>query len=438
MTWQTVTVCFIHYKLYGDVFMLKIVYPICCGIDVHKKFVVATVGTTNKSGVTEYQTKQFSTFTEDLHRLLDWLKSQSCKHVCMESTGKYWHPVFNILEHDCKIVVANPKYVKGIRGKKTDKKDSIWLCDLHKHGLVPGSFIPPLPIRQIRDLMRYRFKLINFKSSEKNRVQNSLTVSNIMISSVVSDTFGTSSMRIINRILDYPDNLDFDVSSMLHGRMKHKTDTIVKSIQGYLTEPQADKMRVCLDHIDSIEKHIADIESVVLKLAQPYMPQTELILSLPSIKDIFTAIAILGEIGIDMSVFLSDKHLCSWAGLTPQNNESAGKKKSVRVSRAGVYIKPLLVQCANAAIKSKKCPYFKTRYDQIKKRRGHKKAIIAIAHKLLVCIYHMLDKNEPFNEELYNTETKSKPTYAPQITEEMALRYLETLGYQIPDKLTHV
>lgn len=159
---------------------------------------------------------------------------------------------------------------------------------------------------------------------------------------------------------------------------------------------------------------------------------------MPSIKDIFTAIAILGEIGVDMSVFLSDKHLCSWAGLTPQNNESAGKKKSVRVSRAGVYIKPLLVQCANAAIKSKKCPYFKNRYDQIKKRRGHKKAIIAIAHKLLVCIYHMLDKNEPFNKELYNVESRSKPTYAPQITEEMALRYLETLGYQIPNKLTHV
>jgi transposase len=420
-------------NLGGDVFMLKIVYPICCGIDVHKKFVVATVGTTNKSGVTEYQTKQFSTFTEDLHHLLDWLKSQSCVHVCMESTGKYWHPIFNVLENDCDVVIANPKYVKGIRGKKTDKKDSIWLCDLHKHGLVPGSFIPPLLIRQIRDLMRYRFKLINFKSSEKNRIQNSLTVSNIMISSVVSDTFGVSSMRIIHHILENPDDTDFDVSSMLHGSMKNKAETIVKSIHGNLTKPQADKMRVCLDHVDSIEKHIANIESVVLDLAQPYLPQIELILSLPSIKDIFTAIAILGEIGVDMSVFLSHKNLCSWAGLTPQNNESAGKKKSVRVSRAGVYIKPLLVQCANAAIKSKKCPYFKIRYDQIKKRRGHKKAIIAIAHKLLNCIYHMLDKNEPFNYDLYNIDSKPKQTYAPQITEDMAIRYLETLGYQIPD-----
>lgn len=420
-------------NLCGDVFMLKIVFPICCGIDVHKKFVVATVGTTNKSGVTDYQTRQFSTFTESLLQLLDWLKAQSCEHVCMESTGKYWQPVFNILEEDCDVVVANPKYVKGIRGKKTDKKDSIWLCDLHKHGLVPSSFIPPLSIRQIRDLMRYRLKLINFKSSEKNRIQNSLTVSNIMISSVVSDTFGVSSMKIINHILENPDDKAFDVSSMLHASMQAKAETITKSINGNLTKPQADKMRVCLHHFENIEKHIADIELVVLGLAQPYLPQIEIILSLPSIKDVFTAIAIIGEIGSDMAVFNSSKHLCSWAGLTPQNNESAGKKKSVRISRAGVYIKPLLVQCANAAIRSKECPYFKNRYDQIKKRRGHKKAIIAIAHTLLNCIYHMLDKAQMFNYDLYKIDSKPKQTYASQITEEMAISYLQTLGYQIPD-----
>lgn len=258
-----------------------------------------------------------------------------------------------------------------------------------------------------------------------------------MISSVVSDTFGASSTRIINHILDHPDDTNFDVSSLLHVSMRHKTDTIVKSIQGNLTEPQADKMRVCLEHIENIDKLITKIESAILKLVKPYVHQIELILSLPSVKDIFTAIAIIGEIGVDMSVFPSDKHLCSWAGLTPQNNESAGKKKSVRVSRAGVYIKPLLVQCANSVIRSKKFPYFKNQYDQIKKRRGHKKAIIAIARKLLVCIYHMLDKNEPFNEDLYKIESKPKPTYAPQISEEMAIRYLETLGYQIPDKPTH-
>jgi transposase len=418
--------------------MLKIVFPICCGIDVHKKFVVATVGSTNKSGVTDYQTKQFSTFTENLIELLNWLKSKSCIDVCMESTGKYWYPVFNILESYCNVVVANPMYVKGIRGKKTDKKDSIWLCDLHKHGLVPGSFIPPLPIRQIRDLMRYRFKLTNFKSSEKNRIQNSLTVSNIMLSSVVSDTFGVSSMKIIDHILENPNDTDFDVEPLLHGSMRDKKEIISKSINGNLTKPQAEKMRICFDHFDNIEKLKSDLESVILNMIEPFMKQIELILTIPGIKDTFTAIAIIGEIGVDMSVFQSSKHLCSWAGLTPQNNESAGKKKSVRISRAGVYIKPLLVQCANAAIKSNECTYFKIRYDQIKKRRGHKKAIIAVAHMLLNCIYHMLDRNESFDYELHEIDSKPKQTYSPHITEEMAVRYLQTLGYPIPDIIKNI
>ncbi|PTX16477.1 Transposase [Halanaerobium congolense] len=413
--------------------MLKIVYPICCGIDVHKKFVVATVGITNKSGVTNYQTKRFLTFTENLNHLLEWLKSHSCINVCMESTGKYWIPVFNILENYCDVIVANPKYVRAIRGKKTDVKDSIWLCDLHKHGLVYGSFIPPAEIRQIRDLMRYRSKLISFKSSEKNRIQNSLTVSNIMLSNIVSDTFGASSMKIINHLLQDPDDKEFDVEPLLHKNMKTDPETVAKAINGNLTDPQAEKMRICFNHLDDIKTHISVLESVVLDLAQPYISEINLIMSMPGIKNIFTAIAIIGEIGTDMSAFHSSKHLCSWAGLTPQNNESAGKKKSVRISRAGVYIKPLLVQCANAVIKDKEFEYFKIRYQQIRKRRGHKKAIIAIAHMLLNCIYYMLERNETFNYELYRVDSRPKNSYIPQLNEEMAVRYLQTLGYQIPD-----
>ena len=411
--------------------MLKIVHQICCGIDIHKNFVVATVGTTNKAGTTEYKTKQFSTFTEDLIALRDWLAEQGCKEVCMESTGKYWIPVFNILETNCHVFVANPKYVKGIRGKKTDKKDSIWLCDLHKHGLVPNSFIPPLQIRQIRDLMRYRVKLTNFKSSEKNRFQNSLTVSNIMLSSVVSDTFGKSSMRIINHILEDSENIDFNVVPLLHGSMKANAEEIAKSINGNLTKPQADKMSVCLAHLEDIDKHKTVIESAALDLIEPYREQINLILTVPGIKDIYTAIAIIGEIGADMSVFQSSRHLCSWAGLTPQNNESASKKKSVRVSRAGVYIKPLLIQCANAAIKSKECPYFRVRFEQIIRRRGKKKAIVAIAHMLLNCIYHMLSRNESFNYELYRIDNDLKCKPRDEITAEQAIKLLESLGAKI-------
>ena len=411
--------------------MLKIVHRICCGIDVHKKFVVATIGKTNQAGTTDYETREFSTFTENLIHLRDWLISSNCKEVCMESTGKYWIPVFNILETDCNVFVANPKYVRGIRGKKTDKRDSIWLCDLHKHGLVQNSFIPPWQIRQIRDLMRYRYKLTNFKSSEKNRVQNSLTVSNIMLSSVVSDTFGKSSMRIVNHLLENPEDTTFDVSPLMHKGMKASAEELSKSIQGTLTKPQAEKMLVCLAHLDDIDKYKASIESAVLELAEPYMEQIELLLTIPGIKDIYTAIGIIGEIGADMSVFHSSRHLCSWAGLVPANNESAGKKKSVRCARAGTYIKPLMVQCAHAAVKSKECPYFRLRFEQISRRRGKKKAIIAIAHMLMGCIYHMISRGEAFNYDLYRIDNAPKPKPDTEITKEQAIQLLQSLGAQV-------
>lgn len=185
--------------------MLKIVYPVCCGIDVHKKFVIATTAATDNKGVTTYANKRFTTYSSDLFLLKEWLSSRNCEAVCMESTGKYWIPIYNVLEDSCKITLANPKYVKNIPGKKTDKRDALWLADLHKHDLVRGSFIPPKNIRELRDLMRYRFKLTNFRSSEKNRFQNSLTVSNIMISSVVSDTFGKSAAAIIKYAMEHPD-----------------------------------------------------------------------------------------------------------------------------------------------------------------------------------------------------------------------------------------
>lgn len=411
--------------------MLKIIYPICCGIDVHKKFVVATIASTVENNLTTYQTRRFNTFTDDLLELQKWLKANNCKDVCMESTGKYWIHVFNVLENSCKITLANPKFVRNIPGKKTDKKDSLWLADLHKHGLVPGSFIPPFEIRQLRDLVRYRQKLINFKSSEKNRFQNSLTVSNIMISNIVSDTFGKSSSSIIKHLINNPDCKNFDFTSMLHGSMKHKADDIAKSINGKISKYQAQKMNICLQHLDDINSLISKLESSIYELAIPFTNEINIISSMPGIKN-FSAICIISEIGTDMSAFHSAKHLCSWVGLTPQNNESAGKKKSVRISRAGAYIKPLLVQCANAAIRDKKFPYFKIRYEAIKKRRGHKRAIIAIARMMLTCIYHMLSKNECFNPNLYETKlpNKSKPI-DPIISIDEAILLLKQHGYEV-------
>jgi len=254
-----------------------------------------------------------------------------------------------------------------------------------------------------------------------------------MLSSVVSDTFGKSSLRIINHILDNPNDADFDVSSFLHKSIKANAETVAKAVKGKLSEPQADKMRVCFKHYESIDSCIESIEVAALKVASSYLDSLDLILTLPGISDVYTAIAILGEIGADMSAFHSVKHLCSWAGLTPQNNESAGKKKSVRVSRAGVYIKPLLIQCANAAIMSKRCNHFRLRYDKIKRNRGHKKAIVAIARMLLSYIYHMLVKKQKFNEALHSFDLKPKQSI-PKLNEETALALLNGLGYNIQSR----
>ena len=408
---------------------LKIVYKICCGIDVHKTFVVACIASTNDKGVTSYESHRFSTYTSGLKTLLQWLLDRNCKDVCMESTGKYWIPVYNILEKDCSIVLAHPKYVKAIRGKKTDKKDAKWIADLFKHDLVAGSFMPPAGIRQLRDLMRYRFKLTCFKSSEKNRLQNCLTVSNIQLGNVVSDTFGKSSQRILDKILENPDDTSFDIEPLIHGSMKKKLPELELAIDGFITPEQAGKLKVIKKHFEDLESRKAELEKLILALASPYQQELAILQTAPGISSDFTAIGIISEIGTNMEAFPSAKHLCSWAGLTPTNNESAGKKKSVRVSKAGCYIKPLLVQCANSVVKSEKHPEIRNRYLRLRKRRGHKKAIIAIARMLLTALYNMLKNKEPYNAELYR-----KSDVLPvnrEITIEQAILMAQFQGYKI-------
>lgn len=378
--------------------MLKIVYPICCGMDVHKSFVVACIATTNDHGVTNYKSKRFSTFTGDLRRCADWLSENNCKDVCMESTGKYWIPIYNILEHTCNIVLAHPKYVKAIRGKKTDKRDAKWIADIFKHDLVSGSFIPPADIRQLRDLVRYHWKLTNFNVGEKNRAQNCLTVSNIKLDDVFSDVFGKAASAITTRLLE--SNEPFDVKPYLTKNIKKPIEQIQAAVDGEMCAEQAEKLRIIRSHMDSLELCKLNLESLILSTAEKYIPQLNLVMTAPGIQS-FAAIGIISEIGVDMSVFPTSKHLCSWAGLTPQNNESAGKKKTTRISRAGAYIKPLLVQCALCAIRTKQFPEVRNRYLALKKRRGHKKAIIAIARMLLTAIYNILKWNEVYNSELY-------------------------------------
>ena len=406
--------------------MLKIVYPICCGMDVHKSFVVACIATTNDHGVTNYKSKRFSTFTGDLRRCADWLSENNCKDVCMESTGKYWIPIYNILEHTCNIVLAHPKYVKAIRGKKTDKRDAKWIADIFKHDLVSGSFIPPADIRQLRDLVRYHWKLTNFNVGEKNRAQNCLTVSNIKLDDVFSDVFGKAASAITTRLLE--SNEPFDVKPYLTKNIKKPIEQIQAAVDGEMCAEQAEKLRIIRSHMDSLELCKLNLESLILSTAEKYIPQLNLVMTAPGIQS-FAAIGIISEIGVDMSVFPTSKHLCYWAGLTPQNNESAGKKKTTRISRAGAYIKPLLVQCALCAIRTKQFPEVRNRYLALKKRRGHKKAIIAIARMLLTAIYNILKWNEVYNSELYRKA--DRPPAHREVSVEEAVFILQRQGYLV-------
>lgn len=406
--------------------MLKIVYPICCGLDVHRDFVYACIATT-ENGVTTHKSHRFSTFTKGLRELLTWLLQNNCRDVCMESTGKYWIPIYNILEPGCKIVLAHPKYVKAIRGKKTDKKDAKWIADIFKHDLVSGSFIPPADIRQLRDLMRYNVKLTSYTTGEKNRAQNCMTVSNLKLDSVFSDVFGKASSNIIGHILANPSEKISDVSVFRIKGMKATDEEVLAAVDGEMCPEQAEKLRIIRSHMDGLELCKANLMSLILTTAEKYIPEIDIVSTTPGLTA-YSAIAVIGEIGVDMSVFPTSKHLCSWAGLAPQNDQSAGKKKTTRISRSGVYIKPLLVQCALAAIKSKnKHPEIVNRYNALKKRRGHKKAVIAIARMLLTVIYNILKKHEPYNAELY-LRSDTSPEHR-NVTLDEAVFILQRQGY---------
>ncbi len=303
---------------------------------------------------------------------------------------------------------------------------------LFKFDLVRSSFIPPKDIRALREIARYRFKLVYMKASEKNRIQNCMTVSNIGIASILSDPFGVTATQIINYLLTSDVIDEKECRKLIKGQAKKKSDAIISSIQGFQIESdQALKMTLARELLEYLDKMICNTEVELYVRTKFYRNIINLISELPGITEL-SATLILSEIGADMSVFESAKHLASWAGLVPANNESAGKKKSVRISRAGQYLKPLLVQSALAAIKSKKEPYFSIKYQRIKKRRGHKKAIIAIARMMLICIYHMITNGERFNpcdyEELINPNPiEPKVT----LTLETALSFISAQGIDI-------
>jgi transposase len=413
---------------------LKVVYPVCCGVDVHKSFLVGTIISTDNGIQPHYQKKRFSTYNGDLHKFANWLYANDCLDLCMESTGKYWVPVFNILEEQgIRVTIANPKWVKAVKGNKDDTKDSKWIGDLFRLGLVPESFIPSKPIRILREFTRYRYKLVSMKSSEKNRFQNALTVCNVALDSVVSDMFGKSASAITDYLLSEDTFNPEHCVSLLQRSLKKKSDTVLESIEGYsITPEQKFRMQIVRSHLKYIENSIAQLDTAINTMVAEQEGLISLMCTIPGV-DRNTAITIISEIGTDMAQFGSSKRLCCWAGLTPGNNESAGKKKSVRITRAGVYLKPALVQAAHAAVKATESSYYRLKYEQISKRRGKKRAIIAIARMILTAIFTMMSTGEVWNPcDLYKVdmpEALKEKQKAKAIKQ--AVKFLEKQGFAV-------
>lgn len=360
---------------------MKVIYSKACGVDVHKTFIVAVICDSSNQ-TTKYLKKRFSTFNNSLIEFRNWLIENDCDNVCMESTGKYYIPVYNALEgYISNVVVANPKWVAIIKGEKDDNKDAKWIADLFKLGIVRSSFIPSKDFRILREFTRYIYKLTCNRTSEKNRYTNALTVGNCKLDMVFSDIFGKSSQSIIDIIMNNDSFSDEDIINCLHKLCKSSHEDILSSVNGLaFTNEQKLRINIIKEHIDYLTNQINSLRDTINTLINPYEDYINLLMTIPGI-DRNSAITIISEIGVDMSQFSNHYRLSAWAGLAPGCNESAGKKKSVKISRAGVYLKPCLVEVAHCAVKDKINSYYADKFNKISKRRGKKRAYMLLLEK---------------------------------------------------------
>lgn len=362
-----------------------------CGLDVHKESVVATIKGT---GISE-QTRTFGTFTCDLLALCQWLQEYHITHLAMESTGVYWKPVYNILSQDFQIILVNARHIKQVPGHKTDRKDSSWIAKLLLSGLLKGSFIPEQPIRELRELYRYKRKLIGQRVAERNRLQKILEDANIKLASVVSDVFGVSGTAIIEAIM--AGNTDPGLlAALAKGSLKKKQALLQMALEGHITPHHCFMLRKHTQALRNIEALITEIDRQMANILMPHQQQLELLISIPGVGS-ETATGIIAEIGTDMEVFPSEKHLASWAGVCPGNNESAGKKKSERTTHGNKILKTVLVEAAWAASHTKDSS-LKRKYNSLIIRRGKKRALIAVGHKILCAAFFILKNMEQYRE----------------------------------------
>ena len=391
-----------------------------CGLDVHKGTVLACImGTGIKKEIRTY-----TTVTNDLLRLKEWLQEAGITHVAMESTGVYWKPVFNILEDHFEVILVNARHVKNVPGRKTDVQDSEWLCRLLRSGLVSGSFIPPRDIRELRDLTRHKRKLIQAITAEKQRVEKVLEDANIKLSSIASDTFGASGKRIIEELIKGKLRAE-EMAELSKGRLRQKRGDLEEALVGEVREHHKYMIKASLKHIRAMEKILSDIEQKIQeKIGRHYKEEYELLQTIPGVKE--NASTIIAEMGVDMDVFPNEMHLSSWAGMSPGNNESGGKKKPGSTTYGNKCLKTMLTEFAWVASKTKDT-YLRSKYHSLVGRRGKKKALVALGHKILIMCYHILKYRHPYKElGVDYLDRKRKDKIARSY-----IKRLNHLGYQV-------
>jgi len=410
---------------------MRITYERVAGMDVHKKSVVVTRMRVTAEERIEWETRTFGTTTPELLQLHDWLQEWACSHVALESTGDYWKPVYNLLEEEFEVWVVNAQHVKRVPGRKTDATDSEWLAELLLHGLLKASFIPPKPQRALRELTRYRTRLIDERSRTVNRIQKLLEGANIKLASVVTDMQGVSARAMLRELA--AGNADAEaLAELARGRLRHKIPELEQALTGRVEAHHRFLLSQQLEHIDFLDEQVAEIAAEIERqlgmmskpldssvaegeevappddgALPPWLAAVSLLDTIPGINPAAAQI-ILAEIGIDMAQFPTEGHLSRWAGVAPGNNESGGKRYSGRTTKGNRTLKSILVQCAYAAIRTKDS-FFKARYQRLVARRGKKRAIMAIAHSMLKAIWHMLSTGEVYHElggEYYNQRNK--------------------------------
>jgi transposase len=396
----------------------------CCGLDVHRDSVVACLMTGAADQKPRKEVRRWGTTRQDLEAMREWLVAAGCTHVAMESTGVYWQPVYGVLEGHFVLVVGNAHHIKNVPGRKTDVKDCEWIADLARHGLIAASFVPPAPIRELRDLTRYRRKLSEAGARERNRLLKLLEAANIKLAGVASDVFGVSGRQMLRALIDGAASPQ-EMAQLARGRLRRKLGELELALDGSVQEHHRFLLALQLRRIETIEADLDALDARLREKLAPYETFLALLMQIPGV-DWVIAATIIAEIGVDMSVFLSAAHLAAWAGVCPGNHESAGKRLRGKSRRGNVHLKTALVTAATSAEK-RRGSYLSAKYRRLSARRGKLRAALAVAHKILIAVYRMLSTGTDYKD--------LGPAYLDTLhqnrTAANLVRRLQNMGYEV-------